>query len=59
MNVLFFIIPLALLLGLVFVLGFIYSIKKGQFDDLDSPAIRMLTDDSTIQRKGHEERGAK
>lgn len=47
MNILFFIIPIALLLGLFFVISFIFATKKGQFDDLDSPPFRILNDDST------------
>ncbi|MFZ4713189.1 MAG: cbb3-type cytochrome oxidase assembly protein CcoS [Bacteriovoracaceae bacterium] len=51
MNVLYFIIPLALLLGLFFVFSFIMAILKGQFENLDSAATRILIDDSNIQRK--------
>lgn len=51
MNVLFFVIPIALALGLFFVISFILAIKNGQYEDLDSPSIRMLTDDPTIKRE--------
>lgn len=50
MNILFFIIPIALILGLFFVVSFIVATKKGQFDDLDSPAIRILNDDQPIPK---------
>lgn len=45
MNVLYFMIPIALLLGLGFVISFIWAAKKGQYDDLETPAFRMLFDD--------------
>lgn len=46
MNVLIFMIPLALTLGAGFVLAFLWAVQKGQFDDLDTPALRILNDDN-------------
>ncbi|MGH1402614.1 MAG: cbb3-type cytochrome oxidase assembly protein CcoS [Alphaproteobacteria bacterium] len=45
MSVLVFLIPLALLLGLVGLGGFVWSLKSGQYDDLDGAANRILMDD--------------
>lgn len=45
MNIIYILIPLALLLGLFFVASFIWATSKGQFDDLDTPATRILFDD--------------
>lgn len=45
MNALAFLIPITLLLGLVFVALFVVAVRKGQFDDLDDPPLRMLEDD--------------
>lgn len=44
-NLLYLMVPMALLLGLGFVLAFMWATRKGQFDDLDTPAQRMLNDD--------------
>ncbi len=45
MDILYLLIPLTfLLLGLA-VAGLIWSVKQGQFDDLDSPAHRILFED--------------
>jgi cbb3-type cytochrome oxidase maturation protein len=44
MNSLFFLIPLALVLGGVFALLFILAVRDGQFDDLDDPPERILHD---------------
>ncbi|MCL7936518.1 MAG: cbb3-type cytochrome oxidase assembly protein CcoS, partial [marine benthic group bacterium] len=40
MNSIFFLIPLALVLGGVFALLFILAVRDGQFDDLDDPPER-------------------
>ena len=42
MIVLFFMIPIALALGLFSLMGFFWSVHDGQYDDLDTPAYRML-----------------
>lgn len=45
MNVLIFLIPAALLLGLAGLAAFLWALKSGQFDDLDGAAERILLDD--------------
>jgi cbb3-type cytochrome oxidase maturation protein len=40
-----FLIPLAILLGVGFVIAFIWATKNGQYDDMETPASRMLFDD--------------
>lgn len=47
MNVLYFIIPLALLISLLFIMLFFWAVSLGQYDDLDSPAYKILLDDIT------------
>jgi len=44
-NVLIYLIPMALLLGLTGLAGFLWSLKSGQYDDLDGAAVRILPDD--------------
>lgn len=44
MNILFLAIPLAMVLGTGLFFGFIWSVKSGQMDDLETPAHRMLID---------------
>ncbi len=46
MNVLVFLIPVALGLGLIGLAAFLWSLKSGQFDDPDGAAERILEDDS-------------
>lgn len=45
MNVLFFAIPIALFISLIAVFAFVYLVKSGQFDDLETPPRRILFDD--------------
>jgi len=45
MSILLYMIPLALLLGLFWLAGFIWSLKTGQYEDLDGAARRILLDD--------------
>lgn len=45
MTVLLFLVPLAVLLGLVGLVAFMWSLRSGQFDDLDGAAHRVLLDD--------------
>jgi cbb3-type cytochrome oxidase maturation protein len=45
MNQLLFLIPVALLLGGLGLLAFLWCIKNGQFDDPDGAAERILRDD--------------
>ena len=45
MTVLYVVLPLALIFAGGAVIAFIWSAKRGQFDDLDTPPHRMLHDD--------------
>lgn len=45
METIFVLLPLALLIASIAVGFFIWAAKTGQFDDLDTPAVRMLFDD--------------
>ena len=45
MSVLVFLVPAALLLGLLGLAGFMWSLKSGQYEDLEGAAWRILEDD--------------
>lgn len=45
MTIIFVMIPLGLVLLGVAVLAFFWAVRSGQFDDLESPATRILMDD--------------
>lgn len=48
MEIIIVLMPLALLLALVFIAGFIWMTVKGQYDDLETPALRILLDDKKL-----------
>lgn len=45
MHVLLYLIPIALGLGLLGLAAFLWSLRAGQYDDLDGAAHRVLFDD--------------
>ena len=45
MNLLMFLIPVALGLGLLGLFAFLWSLNSGQYDDLDGAASRILDDE--------------
>lgn len=49
MEIIYFLIPISLLLLGVIVGLFFWSVKSGQFDDLEGPAHRILMDDKPVR----------
>lgn len=45
MNILMYLIPIALTLGIAGLAAFLWAAKHGQFEDLDGAAHRILRDD--------------
>lgn len=45
MSALLFLVPIALTLGLIGLGAFLWTMKSGQYDDLDGAAHRILLDD--------------
>jgi cbb3-type cytochrome oxidase maturation protein len=45
MNVLIYLVPLALALGLAGLAAFLWSLRAGQYEDLDGAALRVLSDE--------------
>ena len=45
MSVIYLVLPLALGIVALAVGAFVWAAKHGQYDDLDTPALRMLHDD--------------
>jgi cbb3-type cytochrome oxidase maturation protein len=45
MTILLYLVPAALGLGLLALAAFMWSLKSGQFEDLDGAAYRILNDD--------------
>jgi cbb3-type cytochrome oxidase maturation protein len=45
MTVLIYLVPMALALGLTGLAAFLWSLKSGQYDDVEGAALRVLSDD--------------
>ena len=41
----FFLIPLALVIGVIALVAFLWALRSGQYEDLDGAATRILFDD--------------
>jgi cbb3-type cytochrome oxidase maturation protein len=49
MNVLVYLVPMALALGLAALFAFLWSIHSRQYEDMDGAALRVLSDDDVEQ----------
>lgn len=45
MNILLALVPISLVLLLVAIAAFLWAVRRGQFDDLDTPSLDILGDD--------------
>lgn len=50
MEILYLLVPLAVIIAGVIVWAFLWSIRSGQFDDLEGPAHRILMDEEKSAR---------
>lgn len=55
MSILLALIPISLVLLGIAVAAFIWAVKRGQFDDMDTPALDILRDDPNDPRTAQEE----
>lgn len=51
MEILYILIPVAILLVIAMIAGFLWAVKSGQFDDLEGPAHRILMDKDEGQER--------
>lgn len=56
MNMLIYLIPIALFMGGLGLAAFLWSLKSGQYDDLEGAAWRVLAEDS---EEGRSVKGAR
>jgi cbb3-type cytochrome oxidase maturation protein len=56
MSVIFLLIPLSIVTAAVFLGGFIWAVRSGQYEDTCTPAMRLLSDDSDTTKTGVEKR---
>lgn len=53
MGILYILIPLGILVMIVIIAAFIWSVKSGQYEDLEGPAHRILMDDDDPKIPGN------
>jgi cbb3-type cytochrome oxidase maturation protein len=51
MSVIYVLLPVATLLAVAAVAGFIWAVRRGQLDDLDTPPIRVAYDEEDEDRR--------
>lgn len=49
MNIIYMLLTISLFVALVFFILFIISVRKGQYDDTYTPAVRMLFEDELVK----------
>ncbi|MBC86051.1 MAG: cbb3-type cytochrome oxidase assembly protein CcoS [Bdellovibrionaceae bacterium] len=55
MTILYLMIPCTLILVAAFVAAFIWANESDQFDDLETPAFKILIDEQNVTQKDSEE----
>lgn len=51
MEIIFFLIPVALVLVTAIVAGLFWAVKSGQFDDMEGPAYQIIMEDEVYPEK--------
>ncbi len=59
MSVIYGLIPLMLILGLAMVIVFFWTVRSGQYDDLDGDSHRILMDDDDPRLPGKKKKAPK
>lgn len=55
MNILYFLVGCSILMALIFLGAFFWSLKNGQHDDVYTPGVRVLFDDELIDAEQKKE----
>lgn len=51
MEIVWWLVPAALAMGAGFVAAFVWSARNGQYEDLETPAVRILFDEESKIKK--------
>lgn len=51
MEIIYVLITVSLVVALIFLSAFFWSVRSGQYDDDFTPSVRMLFDDETIKEE--------
>ena len=53
MIVIYFLIPLSIVMASLFLIAFIWAVRSGQYEDTGTPSMRLLTEDPRQQDKSN------
>ena len=59
MSVLIILLICSILVAAIFLIGFIWSVSSGQYEDDQTPSIRMLFDDEIIKEQSDQSKNIK
>jgi len=48
MSIIYVLITVSVIVAIIFFIAFVYSVKKGQYDDTYTPSVRMLFEDELV-----------
>lgn len=51
MSIIYMLLAISVVVAIIFFIAFIFSVKKGQYDDTYTPSVRMLFDDEIVKDK--------
>ena len=49
MTIIYLLLAISVVVALIFFAAFIFSVKKGQYDDVYTPSVRMLFEDELVK----------
>jgi len=49
MSIIYLLITVSVIVAIIFFVAFVFSVKKGQYDDTYTPSVRMLFEDELVQ----------
>lgn len=52
MSIIYMLLAISVVVALVFFAAFIFSVRKGQYDDTYTPSVRMLFEDELVKNTG-------
>ena len=59
MDIIYLLLPIALVIVVIIIAVFFWAVKSDQFDDLEGPAYRILMDDNEKSRKTRKDKTSK
>lgn len=51
MDIIYLLLPVALIILLIIIVVFLWAVKSDQFEDMEGPAHRILMDDDIVDKK--------